>query len=251
MTKRKTRSRAKPRTAAKSGGARNWLLAGAVIAAGWFAVDANRPFVETQIAAARSALMPSREATAPARPAPVHTTAAPARPARQLASAVPETPQPRAGIPALRTAPDPALPTRRPPAAASASPAAAAPTIAASRTAPAASGSQRIAKQTPLYRDAARTAPVWVVLEAGHNVRVTGRKDGFRRVEAGIFTGWVESASLETASAPAPASPSPARVTAAAPATMRAASASLAAPGVATPPRAAPMPRGTIPESGR
>lgn len=261
MTKRKPRSRAKPRAAPKSGSARNWLLVGAVVAAGWFAFDANRPFVETQVAAIRSTLMPARDDAAPARPAAVRAAATPVRPAspaRQVAAAAPETPQPRAGVPAVRSEKEPALPTRRPPAAVASAPSTAdAPRIAAARTAPASAGSRKIAKQTPLYREAARTAPVWVVLEAGHSVRVTGRKDGFRRVEAGIFTGWVEAASLEAlppsaSAAPTRANPAaPARASAApAPAPLRAASVHLGI-GAATPARAAPMPRGTIPESGR
>jgi cytoskeletal protein RodZ len=81
-------------------------------------------------------------------------------------------------------------------------------------------------ERTSLYREPSAAAPVWVTLEAGRPFRITGRDGSWRRVEAGIFTGWIKA---ETVAAPAP----PTRAAEAQPRTSH------------------PVPRGAIPEARR
>ncbi|MFD2238315.1 SH3 domain-containing protein, partial [Aureimonas populi] len=54
----------------------------------------------------------------------------------------------------------------------------------------------------PLRREPSAGAPVWVTLEAGRPLRVTGRQGAWRRVESGIFTGWIDAGLVETRTRP-------------------------------------------------
>ncbi|WP_062207440.1 SH3 domain-containing protein [Aureimonas sp. AU12] len=158
---------------------------------------------------------PERSAVSPP-PRPVSS------PPQRMASLA--APSPRTASIAAPPPVAPAVPTRRE------SNVAARPSAAVGAGAPAtatpAAGRSVTRERTSLYREPSAVAPVWVTLEAGLPFRITGHDGSWRRVEAGIFTGWIKA---ETTVAPAPPT--------------RAAEAQ---------PRAShPVPRGAIPEARR
>lgn len=209
MTKRKPRRKAAVQTGSRR--ATDWLFALAGVAAvGWIALgDARLPnwlrLAAPERTAARERLVSERRVAAPA--------SEPVRAAAALADArpVPRPPRPAArealdethvaAIP--RPVPRAAVPPVRP----------AAPVVAGAAPAAKAAegeGGARTRARAPLRQSPSMDAPVWVTLERGRPVRVTARQGPWRRVEAGIFSGWVQ-ADLVEARAAGGAAPSVAR----------------------------------------
>lgn len=197
MTKRKPRRKAAVQTGSRR--ATDWLFALAGVAAvGWIALgDARLPNWLRPAAPERTAAR-ERPASEPARaPAGAHPVPRPPRPAAREAldethvAAIPR-PVPRAAVPPVR----PVAPV-----VAGAAPAA---------KAAEGEGGARTRARAPLRQSPSMDAPVWVTLERGRPVRVTARQGPWRRVEAGIFSGWVQ-ADLVEARAAGGAAPSVAR----------------------------------------
>ncbi|WP_185984545.1 SH3 domain-containing protein [Aureimonas mangrovi] len=224
-----------------------WVLGAAAV--GWIAYDANRDFVDRHAPMLTAALPwsapePARQAAR--QPEPQRAAAerpAPSAPRQTEASrAAPRPPAPVApASTATREAPvrtaamTPVRPEQRP-----------ARQAATNRT-----GAPTTARRAPMRRAPEADAPVWVTLEAGVPLRISERKGNWRRVEAGIFTGWIEAEAIASAAPAAAAAPTAERRQAAQ--RPQPASSRLALPSVTrkTNDGDAPVPRGAIPTAAR
>ena len=183
MTKRKPRRKA-PKKAQRSIGWL-WWTAG-LLSIGWIAFDANRAAILTAVPqlTALTAEPQARVASSEEPPSPaVQARSAQIPTAEKPAVSVTPPPTRIAAVTRDR-APAEVVPTQRP---------------GARRQAAAGTVTRRA---TPLLREPSRDAPVWVTLEAGRPVRITARDGEWRRVETGIFTGWINAEFLEAQARP-------------------------------------------------
>lgn len=188
MAKRKTTRRKAPsrsRGAGGSGVSRLWWGAG-IVAVGAILFDANR-----------DALLPPE----PVKPRAQVQAARPTEPAPARAAKGESEPRP-AAVPRQAERPAP-----RPPAPVPAAPAR--PATASTPVTSASSGGFVTARRAPVRTTPKSGAPVFVILEKGRPLRVTAREGDWRRVEAGIFSGWVEAADLAPQSGARAGAPRP------------------------------------------